>query len=179
MLFQKITIYRVEEKVIRRRSTRRSSSSDRSCSRSHSYSVSPKRTRCTMNSASSDDSTGSSRTKKIQSRIGKKVVKEKKKKQMALQNKFHVTEDEFVTKKKEDRAARFDRSLSKTINYSIESVILVFLMHILYYPLKLFEVFLLWFFFQPPADGEEDINYHITGTSQDLIKHYLRLTSVK
>ncbi|XP_002154762.1 leukocyte receptor cluster member 8 homolog isoform X1 [Hydra vulgaris] len=143
-------LFELEEKVNRRRSTRRSNSTGKSRSRSRSFSVSPKRTRSAINSGSSDDSTEPIKAKKIQSRIGKKIPAKKKKKQMAVQAKFQVSEDAFVTKKKEDRAARFEKSLTKTITYSTE-------------PLT--------------QDGEEDINYHITGTSQDLIKHYLRLTT--
>lgn len=148
------------QRVDRRKSHYRSRS--RSPSRSHSRTPSPARRRRKRSSTSSDDSQLQLK-KSVRSRVGKqtatvakKTVGSKKVQKGLVDQHFRATADPHTQKKKQDRAARFEISEArKRVTHSPT-------------------------FSGLSSQGLEDgdaMDYHIVGTSSDLVKPYLRLTS--
>ncbi|XP_057311937.1 leukocyte receptor cluster member 8 homolog isoform X2 [Hydractinia symbiolongicarpus] len=132
----------------RRRSTL---SSRRMRSRSKSFSP-PSRGKI-INRSSSDSSDDAPT---IKSRVGKKVNKRMEK--FHLEEDFR-TEDVLANQKKQDRAARFQNTLKKNTSYSSLRGLRVD---------------------SPSLNDDPEVggvDYHINGTSQDITKPYLRLTS--
>lgn len=132
---------------VKKRKASRNSTHGKNKSRSRS--PSPGRRTRGKDSSSSED-TATPIKSNLKSRVGKKAQKSLK----GLSSPFDSVDDPQSSKKKIDRAARFHSVVNKKYAARMDSPT------------------------QDSNDLEEyDIDYHITGTSTDLVKPYLRLTS--
>lgn len=153
----------INRRIDRRKSSyRRNRSNSRSRSKSRSRSHSPvRRRRATRSSGSSDDSLENVRpsfSTNLKGRLGKKLVGVKKgKNSPQVKKQFQLAEDSMSVRKKQDRAARFQKDFKKTNSFGSFSDLRMD---------------------SPIEDAEGDLmDFHINGCSQDLTKPYLRLTS--
>ena len=141
----------------------RSRSSSGSRSRSRSVSPSPPRRSKSRNKSDSDDSSDMTNNnvghRNVRSRVGnKKVTRKERGKTEVRDQQFKVENNSEAFRKKQDRASRFQKSVvRKTTSSPIDDP----------------------YFCSMGDDFEDgiDLDYHINGTSQELIKPYLRLTA--